>query len=140
LNARQLLDFLALSVEKFRNDTGISARFVTPLGDLDLPPRTCSELARIVQEALTNIRKHSGAQNVLVRFDSADGRWRLVIDDDGRGFGFSGRLNDSELEAARRGPVVIKERARAIGGELTIESYPGRGSRLEITFPQRHGG
>jgi signal transduction histidine kinase len=58
-----------------------------------------------------------------------------VVDDDGRGFDFSGRLSQEELDAARKGPVIIKERVRAIGGELSIESAPGRGARLEITFP-----
>jgi two-component system nitrate/nitrite sensor histidine kinase NarX len=140
LDARQLLDFLALCVEKFQNETGITARFVTSLEELNLPPRVCTELARIVQEGLANIRKHSRAQNVLVRFGSADGCWRLLIDDDGRGFDFSGRLSHAELEAEHRGPVVIRERVRAIGGELTIESHPGRGARLEVTLPQRHGG
>ena len=59
------------------------------------------------------------------------------MDDDGKGFAFDGRLTHAELDAARVGPLVIKERVRAIGGELTVESGPGRGTRLEITFPQK---
>ena len=59
------------------------------------------------------------------------------IKDDGRGFDFSGRLNQMELDEAHRGPLVIKERVRLIDGELTIESTPGHGSRLEITVPQQ---
>ncbi len=137
LGPKQLLDFLASTVDRFRRDTGISARFVTPLEEVAIPSRVCNELARIVQEALVNIRKHSGARNVLVRFDAQNGNWKLVIDDDGRGFGFAGRLNHAELEAARKGPLVIKERVRSIGGELAVESASGRGARLEITFPQK---
>ena len=101
-----------------------------------LPPRVCRELARIVQEALVNVRKHSSARNVLVRFGWEDGHWRLVVDDDGRGFPFSGRLTQADLDSARRGPLVIKERVRSIGGQLTVESTPGGGARLEITLPQ----
>jgi len=87
-----------------------------------------------------NVRKHSGARHVLVRFAAQDGTWRLVIDDDGHGFDFSGRLSQAELDAARKGPLVIKERVRSIGGELAIESHPGQGTRLEITLPQKgHG-
>ena len=86
------------------------------------------------------MRKHSGAHNVLVRFDYQDGCWRLVVDDDGRGFDFSGRLAQAELDAARKGPLTIKERVRSIGGELAIESSPGRGARLEITFAQKYYG
>ena len=43
----------------------------------------------------------------------------------------------TELDDFRRGPTVIKERVRAVGGDLLIESTPGRGSRLEITVPQK---
>ena len=55
-------------------------------------------------------------------------------------FPFSGRLSQNELDSIGKGPLVIKERVRVIDGELTIESSPGRGSRLEITVPQRRGG
>ena len=104
---------------------------------MTIPSRVCNEVARIVQEALVNIRKHSGARNVIVRFDSQDGNWKLVIDDDGKGFDFAGRLTHAQLEASRQGPLVIKERVRSIGGELAVESASGRGARLEITFPQK---
>jgi signal transduction histidine kinase len=135
LDPRQLLDFLAESVDKFRRETGIGASFVSDLREVAMPPRICTELARIAQEALVNVRKHSGARNVIVRFSIEDGAGRLVVDDDGRGFDFSGRLSQAELDAARKGPVIIKERVRAIGGRLAVESSPGRGARVEITFP-----
>ena len=136
LTPKQLLDFLAYAVDRFRRDTGISARFVTLLQEVSLMPRVSNELARAAQEALVNVRKHSGARNVLVRFDAQDGYWKLVVDDDGRGFDFSGRLTHAELEAERKGPTIIMERVRSIGGELAIESTPGRGARLEIRVPQ----
>jgi len=136
LDPQRLLEFLAETVDRFQRDTGIAARFVSELDEVRLPPRVCRELARIVQEALVNVRKHSSARNVLVRFGWQDGQWRLVVDDDGRGFPFSGRLTQTELDSARRGPLVIKERVRSIGGELTVESTPGGGARLEITLPQ----
>ena len=60
-----------------------------------------------------------------------------MIEDDGRGFPFAGRLSQSELDALGKGPLVIKERVRVIAGELTIESNPGQGSRLEISVPQK---
>ncbi len=140
LRPRELLDFLAQTVDKFARDAGVSARFVSGLGDVSPPPRVCKEIVRIVQEALVNVRKHSGARNVLVKFDAQDGLWKLLIDDDGRGFDFLGRMNLAELDAARKGPLVIKERVRSIGGELVIESAPGRGTRLDISIPQKgHG-
>ncbi len=137
LGPKQLLDFLAYTVDKFRHNTGINANFVSSLEEVTIFPSVGSELARIVQEALVNVRKHSGARNVVVRFESGDGLWKLAVDDDGCGFDFSGRLAQNELDSTRKGPVVIKERVRAIGGELVIESNPGGGCRLEISVPQK---
>lgn len=135
LTPQQLLDFLADAAEKFQRSTGIATTFVCEREEVTLSPRVCRELARIVQEALVNVRKHSGAQHVVVRFSAHNGRWKLVVDDDGRGFPFAGRFDLAQLDAERKGPLVIKERARSLGGEFTVESTPGRGARLEITLP-----
>jgi signal transduction histidine kinase len=83
-----------------------------------------------------NVRKHSGAKNVTIGFSVSHGRWVLRIDDDGRGFDFAGRRGMSELEEQSQGPYVIRERVSTLGGELEIESKPGRGARLEIAFPK----
>jgi signal transduction histidine kinase len=133
---RHLVEFLTGLIDRFRDDTGIASKFVCDAGDIVLPPATCREIAGIVQEALANVLKHSGAENVLVRLGSHQGEWLLIIEDDGRGFEFSGRLSQLKLEKMRRGPSVIRERVRAIGGDLTIDSKPGQGARLEIRFPQ----
>ncbi len=137
IGSHQFLDFLAQLVERFRSDTGVDARFVSELEEVTLPSGACRELARVVQEGLVNVRKHSAAKSVYIRFGAQNGLWKLVIDDDGRGFPFSGRLTLTELDDLHRGPTVIKERVRAIGGDLVIESSPGHGSRLEITVPQK---
>jgi len=135
LDPRRFVDFLADLVERFRRETGISANFVTDLEEVRLPAYMLRELGRIVQEALINIRKHSGARHILVSLGLRDGICRIVIDDDGCGFGFAGRFSLQQLEADRPGPMVIKERVRNIGAGLTIESVPGRGARLEISLP-----
>ena len=137
IGPHQFLDFIADLVERFSRDTGIAVRFISDLQEVTLPAATCRELVRIVQESLVNIRKHSGAQSAVVRFGSQEGLWKLVINDDGNGFPFAGRLTLAELDTLRRGPAVIKERVRAIGGDMIIESTPGHGSRLEITIPQK---
>jgi signal transduction histidine kinase len=137
IGSHQFLDFLVQLVERFRSDTGVDARFVSELEEVTLPASACRELARVVQEGLVNVRKHSGAHSVYVRFGAQNGLWRLVIDDDGHGFPFTGRLTLTELDDLHRGPTVIKERVRAIGGDMVIESSPGHGSRLEITVPQK---
>jgi len=137
IDPKQFLDFLAYTVDKFRRDTGIAAIFTSALQEVQLPSRDSMEVARILQEALVNIRKHSGARNVLVRFDEVAGSWKLIVDDDGHGFDFSGHLTQNDMDAARRGPVVIKERVRSIGGQLSIDSVPDGGARLEVTFPKK---
>jgi signal transduction histidine kinase len=137
VDSKKLLGLLSDTVERFQRETGISARFLSDLDELNMPQPVCRELARIVQEALVNVRKHSKAKQVLVRLGSRNGSWHVLIEDDGRGFPFAGRLSQAELDSLGKGPVVIKERVRLIDGELTIESNPGQGSRLEIAVPQR---
>jgi len=137
IGRHQLLDFMAELVERFSRDTGIAVRFISELQEVTVPDSTCRELVRVVQEGLVNIRKHSGAHSALVRFSAQDGFWKLVINDDGNGFPFTGRFTMKELDGLRRGPAIIKERIRAVGGDMVIESTPGHGSRLEITIPQK---
>jgi signal transduction histidine kinase len=136
IEPEHLVGFLDAAVARFGRDTGIRAIFDCAVEDVDLPARVCREVARIVQEALQNVRKHSRAQNVLVGFGRAPAGWRLVVDDDGQGFPFDGTLSHAELDEGRKGPYVIKERVRALGGELTIASSPGGGARLEILVPR----
>jgi two-component system sensor histidine kinase DegS len=128
--------FMEDTVERFQRETGIGARFVAEIDQLHMQQRICRELARIVQEALVNVRKHSGAREVLLRMSADNHCWRLTIEDNGRGFPFSGRFSQGELEEMGKGPLVIRERVRLIEGELTIESNPGRGAKLEITVPR----
>jgi signal transduction histidine kinase len=135
----ELLAYIADMVQRFGRDSGISAVFVSEVDDVRLPWRVCLELVRIVQEGLVNVRKHSAASNVIVRFGVREGHWTLEIDDNGHGFPFEGRFSQADLESGRRGPTIIKERVKAIGGHLAIDSTP-RGTKLEILVPQNiHG-
>jgi signal transduction histidine kinase len=137
VDAENLRAHLSELVERLHRESGITARFVCASTLTIRPREICEAVARIVQEALVNIRKHSGATQVLVQLDSWNGHWRLAIDDNGHGFPFSGCLSWADLEREGRGPLVIKEDVRLIHGELTLDSLPERGSRLVITIPQR---
>jgi signal transduction histidine kinase len=121
-------------ITRFERDTGIAVRFETDF-DVQVESRTRHEIVRIVQEGLTNIRKHSGARHVMVRLASMGGTVRLVIEDDGRGFSFSGRRSQRELEVMSAGPLIIRERVRALRGELNVVSMPGKGARLHVKVP-----
>ena len=135
LTPRECLLAIRAVAEQQLKDSGIPVRVEADLEAVMLPPASCSELVRIVQEALVNVRKHSGATAVEVRLEQAEGEIRCTIRDNGEGFGFAGRRTLAELDAAGVGPAVLKERVRLIGGDLEIESTPGVGSRLEITIP-----
>jgi signal transduction histidine kinase len=136
VNAQRLLGVLNDTVERFQRETGISARFVTDLENLEMPQRVCREILRIVQEGLVNVRKHSGARHVLVRLGLDPERWSLIVEDDGKGFPFAGRYNRNQMDEAGKGPMMIMERVGLIAGELTVESNPGQGTRLEVTVPR----
>jgi len=121
-------------ITSFERETGIAVRFETDF-DLQVTSTTRHEIVRIVQEGLTNIRKHSGARHVMVRLASMSGSVRLVIEDDGRGFSFSGNRSQRELEVMCAGPLIIRERVRALRGELNVMSMPGKGARLHVKVP-----
>jgi signal transduction histidine kinase len=122
-------------VTRFERDTGIEARLCADAGAAALSQSFTDEICHILQEGLVNVRKHSGARHVLVRAGAANGRVRLSIEDDGRGFPFSGRRSQMELAALHQGPAVIMERVRELGGEMAVESTPGLGARVVVAVP-----
>jgi signal transduction histidine kinase len=133
----QLVKTLADGVERFQRDTGITAKFITTVGRLNLSPRDCHEVSRVVQEALVNVRKHSGARNVMVRLSASDAAWHLAIEDDGRGFP-QAPPRPADLRQAHPLLWAIRQRVGVLGGQLTLESQPGRGARIEMDFPMGH--
>jgi signal transduction histidine kinase len=135
----QFIAALREIVDRFERDTGVQARFHAAPSDVYVPPRAARELARTLQEALTNVRRHSGARQVDVEFRCEAAAWRLDIENNGRPFNFTGRLTLDELEERRLGPRVIKERVREMGGDLVIESSAASGVRLEISLPRPEG-
>jgi signal transduction histidine kinase len=136
VDSQRLLPVLRDAVERFQRETGINARFVTDIQQPDMPQRVCREFLRIAQEGLVNVRKHSGARQALIRMASDADKWSLTVEDDGKGFSFVGRYNEQQMQEAGIGPMIIRERVRLIAGELTVESNPGQGTRLEVIVPR----
>jgi signal transduction histidine kinase len=85
---------------------------------------------RIVQEALHNIVKHSGAGEATVLLEKSDDILRLSVSDAGCGFD-----TKSEAMTSGLGFVGMKERLRLVGGKLSIGSDPGRGTQIEVSIP-----
>ena len=94
-----------------------------------------SELAmyRIVQEALSNAIRHSGASRVAVSLEAEDHALLAEVRDDGRGFATDRPFSD---EGQGLGLVGMRERARQVGASLEIDSTPGAGTRVRVTLPQ----
>jgi two-component system, NarL family, nitrate/nitrite sensor histidine kinase NarX len=136
VDAKKLPEFLRDTVQRFQRETGIAAQFVMDGDEVVLPQTVCRELARIAQEALVNVRKHSGAKQVCMQLLQEENKWQLIVEDNGTGFPFSGRISQSELDISGRAPAIIRERVRLIRGNLTIESKPGKGARIEVSVPQ----
>ena len=119
-------------LQNFERESGIVTRFVCDVEEDAIPRKVCGDLIRIVEEALSNVMRHSGASKVEVRLTSRDDGWEVMINDDGRGFDFAGRLSLAQLEAVRKGPRAIRERVHSVNGDLILESYPDRGASLKI--------
>jgi len=119
-------------LESFQRESGIVARFICDVDEDAIPNKISEDLIRVVEEALSNVRRHSGARTVEVRLTARQDAWEVVIQDDGRGFDFSGCLSLAQLEAVRKGPQSICERVQSANGDLILESHPDRGSSVRI--------
>ena len=84
----------------------------------------------IIQEALTNIRRHSGARNVRILLNNQDELYTVLIEDDG--LGMTGVAESTSGEHA--GLAIMRERAQRLPGQIVIESEPGEGTRIVLIF------
>ena len=119
------------ALEKFEGQTGIRTVFDVR-GDAPIPAALSAiQVLHIVQEALSNVRKHAGASAVTVEM-RRDAELAIAVRDDGRGFVPDALDRD---DAAHVGLVIMRERARRIGARLDIESAPGRGTCVTLVLP-----
>jgi signal transduction histidine kinase len=121
--------------ENFQKESGIPVTFVGGEGPLKLPEETASEVVQMLREALHNVLKHASATRVAVSVERAASALEISVDDNGRGFQFSGVYSLDELELLRLGPASLKRRARALNSDMTLESRPGRGAGLKLRIP-----
>ncbi len=125
---------LVPAVRGFCREFALAHQLAVEFVDRDVPQIALGDTAlclyRIAQEALHNVIKHSGASLAKVELSYAGGQLRLVVTDDGHGFDPLGASRNGSL-----GLVSMSERARFVGGSLTIESRPGAGARVDVRVP-----
>jgi signal transduction histidine kinase len=97
--------------------------------ECNLPPEVHVTLYRIAQEATTNITKHAEASHLDVSLEQDKNEVRMAITDDGKGF------NIKEVPSENMGLGIMQERADAIGADLIINSRPGAGTKIAVTWP-----
>ena len=117
-------------VTMLRSLTGIDAELQLEITD-ELSLELKSSVFRQVAEALANVEKHAGAKTVQVALKMRDGGIHGVVADDGRGF----VVADRDHLPGHIGLLALNERALLAGGWCTIESEPGRGTKVEFWFP-----
>ncbi len=131
MDQRGLVPAIADMVVNFKEETGIAAFFHNECNELVLTPAQEIQIFRIIQEALANIRKHSNALNtrIMLKTDDNDS-YQLLIEDDGLGMVSAPCSHRGE----HIGLSIMHERAERLPGTLTIESEPGEGTRICLTF------
>jgi chemotaxis methyl-accepting protein methylase/signal transduction histidine kinase len=124
-----VLPALVNLIERFTTRTGITVDFQHHGLEGRLAPTVETTIYRIMQEALTNVARHSGATEATVEVVS-DHDVIMRIQDSGRGF------DPARLEGPATGLLGMRERAALVGGTLIIESAPGAGTRVLAEFPK----
>jgi signal transduction histidine kinase len=125
-----LADMITRVVEDFAQRSGLRTDLhAAPEVPGAVPPRHQVELMRILQESLTNVRRHADATVVRVRVEVVDGALLLSISDNGRGFELSNARGDGF------GLLGMEERAQLIGGHLQVTSAPSEGTLVELRLP-----
>lgn len=130
-----MLDLLGLQaalehhIDRFAQTTAIKCSTnIVDKGNLDSDTKITTTVFRIVQEALTNVARHAAAREVSVQVVDTSTHILAIIQDDGKGIEKGPRTH-------RYGLLGMGERVHALGGNLTIESEPGKGARIEATLP-----
>ncbi len=131
-NEEDITPALQTTLQKFEHQTGLATHLSVQGQGLPLAADVQVQVLHVVQEALSNVRKHAHAREVWVEVQQAP-QWRVEVRDDGLGF-------DSEHSAPDQTHVglrIMRERAERIGATVEVDSVPGSGTCVVLTLPQR---
>ena len=126
-----LLPALRWHLDRYTAQTGVRVRFQHDGLDRRFPADVETAAFRIVQEALTNVARHSGVRKATLQVLANQDRLKMEIEDRGSGFDLQATLR----RGISSGLTGMRERATFLGGKLTVDSVPGRGTRLVADLP-----
>ena len=127
---------ISSALNKFEGQTGIATGFRQIGTGAPLAPTDETQIMHIVQESLSNIRKHAQAKHVQVTVRRKLGRIEVEIEDDGIGFD---PVNEPKVQSDRHvGLKIMRERAHRVGGECQIASIIGEGTRVTLNLPREN--
>ena len=129
-NAEDIEPALATTLRKFEHQSGVAVTLSIAGHGMPLSPDLQIQVLHIVQEALSNVRKHAQASHVTLDVEQQPA-WRFEVRDDGVGFD----VDNDRLDETHVGLRIMKERAQRIGATLEIVSMPGHGSSIILTLP-----
>ena len=118
------------TLQKFRHQTGLQTELKVSGAGLPLPPDVQIQVLHVVQEALSNIRKHAKASAVELVVEKGQ-FWAFTVQDNGAGF-----LPDVVQGSQHVGQHIMQERAKAIGATVRVASLPGQGTRVHLRLPE----
>ena len=129
-----LVDTLGEHLEQFGRRNQLKVSLVVNNGEnpVYLPPLVEVHLQRVIQEALTNVRRHAAANRVQVAISQSSKGWQVIVADDGVGFDMT---NGNLGRSGNYGLLTMRERVESLGGTFTIESEPGSGTNIAIFVP-----
>ena len=132
LEGRTLRDALEIMAADARTETagGVGVVIVAePDADAGLSPAVAGGLYRVAQQAVVNAMRHADARRIVVKLTRSESAVVLRVEDDGTGF------DPTEVPSDRFGLVGMRERARLLGGTLSVESGPGAGTAIKVVVP-----
>lgn len=128
-NSENIEDALNETLLKFRHQTDLPARLEVRGEGLPLPADVQVQVLHVLQEALSNVRKHAQARQVVLGVDKG-ATWRFTVRDDGCGFDTDAVQGETHV-----GLKIMRERAERIGGHVKLLAIPGQGTTLTLTLP-----